>query len=158
MSESLSELMPDGVPEPVSAIPAKRKLDLEISYKGDDSALDNRVFHGEVGDLSRPWMKLHSFKLVRTAAEVHELVERALRVGRVALDLETEGLDNRIEYRDDGSFYTRHRIVGYCLCIERDGFYIPVRHYQDPKDPNPNVDSVESVEEEIKRLCWAAQP
>ena len=50
-----------------------------------------------MGDLTKPWMKFHKFVLVKTIDEVRELVDRAIKHGRCALDLETEGLDNRID-------------------------------------------------------------
>lgn len=128
--------------------------------QGDDAALEHLQTSGnEERDLSKPWMKYHSFELVRSAARVRELVDEAIRVGRVALDTETQGLDTRIEFREDGSIYTRHAIVGYCLGIEGKGYYIPVRHVAELNtDANPNVDSVARTEAEVTRLCQAAQP
>lgn len=155
MNQSLEELFSDDVEQGPQLAPSKMKFD----YQGDDDALDAIEGANEGEDLSKPWMKFHRFSLVTSADEVRALVDRALEVGRVALDLETEGLDNRIEYRENGTCYTRHQIVGYCLGIEGDGYYIPVRHVPELNtDPNPNVDSVVRTEAEIKRLCEAAQP
>lgn len=112
----------------------------------------------ESSSRAKPWMKYHRFELVKTAARVRELVDRSLEVGRVALDLETQGLDNRINFDAQGNPSTEHKIVGYCLGLERAGYYIPVRHDFEKYDPNPNVDSVIQAEAEITRLCQAAQP
>lgn len=114
---------------------------------------------GVEGDFFKPWMKYHTFTLVRTVAEVREIVNAAIKHGRCALDLETQGLDNRIDYDAAGQPSTKHKIVGYCLSVRGAGYYIPVRHSHNPTfgDRNPNVD-VAGVEAEIRRLCWAAQP
>lgn len=111
----------------------------------------------EVPDLMRPWMKHHEFVRVQSIEEVRLLVDEALRVGRCSLDLETEGLDNRIFYDAQGKPYTAHKIVGYCICVHpKQGYYIPVRH-QDPDSTGLNVDPM-LVEAEITRLCRASQP
>lgn len=129
-------------------------------YRGGDALTPEQMPQDrERPDLAKPWMKFHRLELVLSADQVRELVDRALRVGRVALDTETQGLDTRIEYREDGSLYTRHAIIGYCIGIEGDGYYVPVRHDSNNKyDGQYNVDSVERTEAEIKRLCVAAQP
>lgn len=110
-------------------------------------------------DLIKPWMKFHRFHRVKTVAEVKNIVDAAIAHGRCALDLETQGFDNRIDYDDRGGCTTRHKIVGYCISVRGEGYYIPVRHTFDQvygqKDPNvPNL----GVEAEIRRLCQAAQP
>ena len=110
-------------------------------------------------DLSKPWMKHHKFELVKSWERVRELVDRALEVGSVALDLETEGFDNRINYDAQGTPSTVHKIVGYCLGLEGQGYYVPVRHrYEALYGSSPNADDIEAVEREITRLCQAAQP
>ena len=129
--------------------------------------LDPKAFMEESGlvqegadqDLSRPWMKAHKIELVLTKDRVRELVDRSLEIGRVALDLETEGFDNRIDYDENDVPSTRHKVVGYCLSLEGEGYYIPVRHrWNTTYNSDPNVDDVDAVETEIKRLCLAAQP
>lgn len=109
--------------------------------------------------LEKPWMKFHRFVLVKTVEEVKDLVDRAIAHGRCALDLETEGFDNRIEYDDAGKPYTRHKIVGYCVGLKGVGYYIPIRHNYDKVlgEANPNV-PLEGTNAEIKRLCQASQP
>ncbi len=108
--------------------------------------------------LMKPWMKFHRFVRVKTVDEVRDIVDRALQNGFCALDLETEGFDNRIDYTDSGQPYTKHQIVGFCLAVKGVGYYIPVRHSFDPEEESdPNV-SVAGVEAEIRRLCLASQP
>ncbi len=109
--------------------------------------------------LSKPWMKFHTFTLVKTVDEVREIVDRAIAHGQCGLDLETEGFDNRINYDAEGKPYTVHKIVGFCISVKGAGCYIPVRHKYDPimAEKNPNV-PVEGVEAEIRRLCQASQP
>lgn len=109
--------------------------------------------------LAKPWMKYHHFNLVKTVEEVREIVDKALAHGRCALDLETQGFDNRIDYID-GKPVTRHKIVGFCISVKGVGYYIPVRHKYDPVfgQKNPNVTPIREVEAEISRLCHEAQP
>jgi DNA polymerase I-like protein with 3'-5' exonuclease and polymerase domains len=108
--------------------------------------------------LRKRWMKFHRFTLVKTVEEVRALVDRALAHGRCSLDLETGGFDNRIDYVD-GRPRTKHQIVGYAISVRGHGHYIPVRHHYDAnyEERDPNV-PVESVEQEITRLCRASQP
>lgn len=109
--------------------------------------------------LYKPWMQFHKFVLVKTVEEVRNLVDAALLHGRCALDTETQGLDNRIEYDPDGKVYTRHKIVGYCIGLKGVGYYIPIRHHyeQHLNQRNPNV-PVDGVDAEIRRLCLESQP
>lgn len=110
-------------------------------------------------ELEKPWMKFHRFVLVKTVEEVRDLVDRAIAHGRCALDLETEGFDNRVDYDENGRTSTRHKIVGYCIGLKGAGYYIPVRHKFDKVlgESDPNV-PVAEVDAEIKRLCQASQP
>jgi len=112
----------------------------------------------EVPDITKPWMVHHEFKLVSTVEEVERIVDEALKQGRCALDLETQGLDNRIEYDAKGNPKTVHQIVGFCLSVDgKTGYYVPVRHTVEDGGPNLNV-PVEGVEAAIRRLCLASQP
>lgn len=134
----------------------------------DAASVDIESFMDDMGfvqegadiDLSKPWMKLHKFELVKRAGRLREVIDECLAAGRCALDLETQGFDNRIEYDEEGKPYTRHQIVGYCLGVEGRGYYIPVRHKEDPvyRSDSPNVDDIKAAEAEITRLCQAAQP
>ena len=112
----------------------------------------------EVPDITKPWMKYHEFVLVRTVEELDAIVDNAIEHGRVALDLETQGLDNRIYWDKDGNPETVHQIVGYCLSVDgHTGYYVPVRH--DPQDGGPDLNvPLEGATAAIKRLCLAAQP
>jgi len=112
----------------------------------------------EVPDITYPWMKHHTFTLVATILEVNRIVDECIERGFCALDLECEGLDNRIIYNDDGKPETVHKIVGYCISYDgEEGFYIPVRHQPTDGGPNLNLNPVE-VDKAINRLCHAAVP
>lgn len=113
-----------------------------------------------VPDITKPWMKHHEFVLVQTVAEVEQIVDAAIASGKASLDLETEGLDNRIYYNAQGEPETVHKIVGFCIAYgdAKTGYYIPVRHRPTDGGPAYNVEPVEAVETAITRLCDAAQP
>ena len=114
----------------------------------------------DINDISKPWMAHHEFVLVKTVAEVNAIVDEALANGRCSLDLETEGLDNRIDVHADGTISTVHKIVGFCIAVgeAKKGYYIPVRHKPSDGGPGLNVEPVAQVEAAIKRLCQASQP
>lgn len=146
------------LPKPVEK-PARKSL---LAVPDDDPVdfMENSGFKRErvVPDICKPWMEEHEFKLVRTISEVNRIIDTAIERGACSLDLETEGLDNRIIYREDGRPETVHKIVGYCISYDgHTGYYIPVRHKpQDGEDLN--VQPVDQVEAAIKRLCEAAIP
>lgn len=74
----------------------------------------------------KPWMKEKTFTLVRDIGHLNEIIDKAIEAGLCALDLETTGLDNRI----DKSGKTQDDVVGYCLSYDgNEGFYVPVKHY-----------------------------
>jgi len=106
-----------------------------------------------------PWMRFHEFVLVRSSQELEEIIDKAIAHGSCALDLETEGFDNRINYDAEGKPHTVHQIVGVCLAVKGTGYYIPVRHVFNPtyEEPDPNV-APYLVEKALTRLCQAAQP
>jgi len=126
----------------------------------------------DAADIVRAWMHYHEFVIVTSVEQLEDIVDKALLSGRCALDLETEGLDNRIymcnpeeldypfEVYWEGPSpalipQTKHKIVGYCLSYDgHTGYYVPVRHRKETKD---NVDVV-GAGKAIKRLCLAAQP
>jgi len=111
-----------------------------------------------VDPIIKPWMKFHEFRLIQDISEVVELVDHVIDHGACALDLETDGFDNRIDYID-GQPKTRHQIVGYCIGCQGKGYYLPLRHKYDPEmgEQNPNL-PVAATNAEIKRLCLASQP
>jgi DNA polymerase I-like protein with 3'-5' exonuclease and polymerase domains len=149
-----TEVSPGPVVKPATSI---------ISTEPEESPEDFMAAAGlqnerAVPDITRPWMKHHTFKLVRTADELDQIVDAAIAAKECALDLETEGLDNRIFYDESGKPYTKHKIVGFCLSYDgKSGFYAPVRH--NPNDGGPSLNlPVERAEASITRLCRAAQP
>ena len=150
-------------PKPPEVQPRKA-TQMTFADSGDDlgAFLDNAGIKSEreVPDLQKTWMVHHEMKLVATLEEVEAIVDAAIAAGRVALDLETEGLDNRIYFNDKGEPETVHKIVGYCISYgdAKKGYYIPVRHKPADGGPCLNVEPIEAVETAITRLCDAAQP
>lgn len=142
--------MPSEPPPPPTASLTAEDEDGEFEFNAE--ARDG------VASITKPWMQYHKFTLVQSVEEVREIVDAALAHGRCSLDLETEGLDNRIDYDDNNQPHTRHKIVGYCISVRGHGYYIPIRHKFDTTyESNPNLPS-EAVDVEIKRLCLASQP
>lgn len=152
----------DGSDDPLPEVPAASTLTAistaDVETDDEDLAVffsENKLDRG----LSKPWMKFHRFNLVKTVDEVKAIVDSALAHGRCALDLETEGFDNRVDYDANGGLSTRHKIVGYCISVKGVGYYIPVRHRFNTtygeKDPNVPLAGVDA---EIRRLCEASQP
>jgi len=123
-------------------------------------------------DMTKGWMQFHNFVLVSDISQVEAIVEDALARGECSLDLETEGLDSRIYYRDPSEIkgpyeeywegdrpskimQTVHKVVGYCMSTDgHTGYYIPVRH---TAEGSINLDPV-AVGKLIKKLCMASQP
>lgn len=147
-----------------ASTPKARPRQLTFADSGDDaeSFLMSSGLKSErtVPDITKPWMKHHEFVLVQTVAEVEQIVDAAIASGHASLDLETEGLDNRIYYNAQGKPETVHKIVGFCVSYgdAKKGYYIPVRHRPTDGGPSHNVEPVEAVETAITRLCVAAQP
>jgi len=127
-------------PEPASAAPTPTPARARPAIFDDDDAEDPASYLSSSGlqtqtqvdannrNLFKPWMQFHKFTLVKTVDEVKKIVDEALLHGRCALDLETEGFDNRIDYDADGKPSTKHKIVGFCIGLKGAGYYIPVRH------------------------------
>jgi len=112
----------------------------------------------KVPNILKPWMQEHNFELVQSIEKVREIVTKAIESGFCSLDLETEGLDNRIVYKEDGTMETVHKIVGACICYDQKiGYYIPMRHIIED-GVNPNVQPLAEVEKELARLCHASIP
>lgn len=100
-----------------------------------------------------PWMQAHRFVVIKSLSTLREVIDKAIASGMVALDLETEGFDNRVYYDNDGLATSYKKIVGYCLCYDGvTGYYVPVGH----KDESVNLDYLQAGKE-ISRLCHAAQ-
>lgn len=87
----------------------------------------------------KPWMNDVHMELV-TPDTLDRVVDECVAAGVYGFDIETEGLDNRAFKSEDGTPYTVHKIVGYCLASsETRGFYIPVRHAKDGEFSEANV-------------------
>jgi len=146
--------------------PPKRRSPILDSGDGDDSMESFILGAGvkledELQDKSKPWMKFHKFHLVKTASAVRDLVDKCIENKVCSLDLETQGLDNRIDFDHNGKPKTRHQVVGYCIGLNGEGYYIPVRHHWDKlynSKASPNCDDVAAVDAEIARLCRSSQP
>ncbi len=70
-----------------------------------------------------PWMDDCEFVL-GTEANLKDIIDHCLKFPRLATDLETTGLDNRVF---NGK--TKDNIVGCCFCPDgKTGYYIPLRH------------------------------
>lgn len=142
-------------------------------YLDPDAIMDSMgtTIEPQLTDIFKAWMHYHEFVIIKTPEELEEVVKQAFRTGRCSLDLETQGLDNRVYLRDPNTIrgqieeywdgprparvlQTVHKIVGYCLSPDgHTGYYVPVRHNESSK----NVDPI-AVGKIIKRLCLAAQP
>jgi len=148
------------LPPPVPAAPSTSMIADDDDDDGSDFLSNVKVEAREgVDTIVKPWMQYHKFTLVRTIEEVRQIVDDALAHGRCGLDLETEGLDNRIDYNENDQPHTRHQIVGFCISVKGHGYYLPIRHRFDPTfgEPDPNL-PLTQTEEEIRRLCLASQP
>jgi DNA polymerase I-like protein with 3'-5' exonuclease and polymerase domains len=122
----------------------------------DISAFDQLVAEGMRPKVEPyPWMKSRKFTLVKSLEQLKDVIDKAIEKGLCSLDLETTGLDNRL----DAHGKTLDKIVGYCLSYDgKEGFYVPVRHVRrtatfTETEPHPCNLQYMKVEEEIKRLC-----
>ena len=134
-----------------------------VEPEGDDTEefLAHSGFQRErdVPDIMKPWMKYHKFTQVLSIEQVREIVDECIKRGFCSLDLETQGLDNRIWWDENGKPQTVHKIVGYCISYDgEEGFYIPIRHRPTDGGPDLNVGPLEEVDAEITRLCRTAIP
>jgi DNA polymerase I-like protein with 3'-5' exonuclease and polymerase domains len=171
---------PPELPEEVTPIPPRRNQG--FSDDGDDvDLLDPEAIMDSMGttvepqitDIFKAWMHYHEFVIIETVEQLEGVINQAFKTGKCSLDLETQGLDNRIYKKDpnklrdpieeywDGErpdlvLQTVHKIVGYCLSPDGyTGYYVPVRHTGE--GAKQNVDLV-AVGKLIKKLCLAAQP
>lgn len=183
---SLSEFDTESAPEEVEATPQLRVTEPPARPVADPDEEDIGSFLKVMGSAQetnivikkRPWMNNHVFLLVKTEQELVALVDQAIKVGRCALDTETQGLDTRVYWKKSSAIpqedylevaenlrrvegddilvpTTVHKIVGYCLCYDgHTGYYVPVRHIaEDSGNIRPSF-----AAEQIRRLCLAAQP
>ena len=105
----------------------------------------------------RNWMNSCEWVL-GTDENLSDVIDQCLNgpTKRVAIDLETSGLDNRVF---NGS--TVDYIVGVCLCPDgKTGFYIPLRHRTKiggEYSPHPANVSWSKFEKEFRRLIGALE-
>ena len=127
----------------------------------------------QITDIFKAWMHYHEFVVVETIEQLEKVIAQAFKTGKCSLDLETQGLDNRIYKRDpntlrgpyeeywdgpqpDRILQTVHKIVGYCLSPDGyTGYYVPVRHTGDGAEKNLDLVAVGKL---IQKLCLASQP
>jgi len=73
----------------------------------------------------RPWMEGKKFTLLYKTTEIEEYISHCIDKGLCALDLETTGLNTRIDKNGESVA----KLVGVCLATNADeGVYIPVGH------------------------------
>jgi DNA polymerase I-like protein with 3'-5' exonuclease and polymerase domains len=146
-------------PPPVVAPPVSASTDEDVDPVTGLVRSSNSDTTEDSGEIILPWMRFHEFHLVETAQELEKIVDKAIAHGSCALDLETEGFDNRIDYDADGKPHTIHQIVGACLSVKGVGYYVPVRHQFNAgyDEPDPNI-PIPAFERALSRLCKAAQP
>lgn len=172
---------PPELPEEASAPPPPPVRHHFDDDDDDEMPLDPEAIMDSMGttvepqitDIFKAWMHYHEFVVVDSIELLEEVVARAFKTGKCSLDLETQGLDNRIYKRDpskirgpyeeywDGPqpervLQTVHKIVGYCLSPDgHTGYYVPVRHTEEGAEKNLDVVAVGKL---IKKLCLASQP
>jgi len=82
------------------------------------------------------WMESGNFEFILvTPDNITECIDACINGvnGRFALDLETTGIDNRV---DDATGTTKDKIVGVCLSGDgKRGWYIPLRHRNTKESP-----------------------
>jgi len=95
-------------------------------------------------------MATKKFTRIEDMTHLKAELEKATARGLCSLDLETQGLDNRI----DEHGRTFHQIVGYCFCYDdEEGFYVPVRHITDDGKMRPcNLPYME-VDKLFREFC-----
>lgn len=159
MSEEIDPNELFGNADPIPPVVKAPVVDNATDESLDDFMASNGLqVQREVPDITKPWMKHHKFVRVETIAQLNEIVDAAIAKKECALDLECEGLDNRIFYTAEGKPYTKHKVVGYCLSYDGiTGYYAPINHK--PKDGGKNLNLPEAeANAAIRRLCQAAQP
>lgn len=99
---------------------------------------------------SLPWMANKKFTRIENMEHLRAELDKAIEHGLCALDLETQGLDNRI----DENGRTFQQIVGYCFAYNSDeGFYVPVRHVtEDGRLLDCNLPYLE-VDQAFRKAC-----
>jgi len=97
--------------------------------------MDDRV------SITRDWFPQYKFHLVTSVDQLKKLVDVCISRGLYSIDVETNGIDNRIyndDYFGDGKvtrygMRTVSRIAGICMSFDgTNGYYIPLSH--EPED------------------------
>jgi len=157
MADVMAEILPTAAKEEQKApdLDSDEAADLDDFMAGMNLQQEDTIDP----ELLKPWMKYHKMELVQDIGRVKEVINGAIEFGTCSLDLESTGLDTRIDFDSGGKPHTKSKVVGYCVGYDGNGYYIPVRHNFDPimGEENPNV-SPALVDPEITRLCYAAQP
>ena len=79
-------------------------------------------------DAKLPWMDEKEF-ILGTPDNLAEIMDWCIESGKYALDLETTGLDNRVQPNQQGVPVTVDKIAGVCLSPDGvRGIYIPIGH------------------------------
>lgn len=90
------------------------------------------------------WLEGRKIEFVRDADRLPRLADAIRTIGQVALDTETQGLDDR----PDDQGMPRHKVVAYVLApSDRYAFILPVRFQNDPNLP------LDAVNEFIRQIC-----
>jgi len=174
----------DDTPPEVPSTPPPAPAPVRSFFSDDDSGdddMDPEAIMDSMGtsvepqltDIFKAWMYYHEFVIVDSIEQLEGVIEQAFKTGKCSLDLETQGLDNRIYNRNPDSIrgpfeeywdgprparvlQTVHKIVGYCLSPDGyTGYYVPVRHTDEGSKANLDLVAVGKL---IKKLCLASQP
>ena len=95
---------------------------------------------------SMEWMKDREMKLISKMPDVSDYIDKAIERGICALDLETNGLNTRV----DKEGKPIGKIAGFCLSYDpKVGVYMPLGHLEEPSLNLPEKELLV----EIKRLC-----
>lgn len=96
-----------------------------------------------------PWMKDKKFILMHQRQEIEEYIDKLIKQGIAALDLETTGLNGRMCNGEPTD-----KIVGFCLAPSRDeGVYIPIAHRKDENQMSEYNVSLPFMIEQLKKLA-----
>jgi DNA polymerase I-like protein with 3'-5' exonuclease and polymerase domains len=183
LAEAEDDTSPE-LPEEAPALPLPLLLCQRHSFDDDaddEEPLDPEAIMESMGttvepqitDIFKAWMHYHEFVVVDSIEQLEGVIVQAFKTGKCSLDLETQGLDNRIYKRDpnnirgpfeeywdgprpDRVLQTVHKIVGYCLSPDgHTGYYVPVRHTAEGAEKNLDIVAVGKL---IRKLCLASQP
>lgn len=96
-----------------------------------------------------PWMEGKKFILMHQRQEIEEYIDKLIKQGIAALDLETTGLSSRLHKGEPAD-----KIVGFCLAGSRDeGVYIPIAHKKDDNQGSEYNVSLGFMLEQLRKLA-----